>query len=223
MTSTRRRPPSARRDAAKRLFDLAFAGSMLVLLSPVILAIATAVRLRLGRPILYRQRRPGLNGQPFTIYKFRSMHDTTDASGQLIEDSDRTPRFGRRLRSSSLDELPELWNVLRGDMSMVGPRPLLMQYLSRYTPEQMRRQEVRPGITGLAQVGGRNALTWDQKFALDLAYVDQHDLRMDLAVLVRTIRAVLLREGIRHGGEDEDDMPEYMGPEPLPETASEGA
>jgi lipopolysaccharide/colanic/teichoic acid biosynthesis glycosyltransferase len=218
--TARPRHRAARRDVAKRLFDLAFATALLVLLSPLILAIALAVRVRLGSPILYRQVRPGLHGKPFTVVKFRSMSDATDASGELLSDAERTPRFGRRLRSSSLDELPELWNVLRGDMSLVGPRPLLMQYLTRYTPEQARRQEVRPGITGLAQVGGRNALTWDQKFALDVEYVDHHDLRMDLAILFRTVKAVLRREGIRHGGEDEDDMPEYMGPETSPAAVS---
>jgi len=129
----------------------------------------------------------------------------------LIHESERTPPFGRRLRSLSLDELPELWNVVRGDMSLVGPRPLMMQYLPRYTPEQMRRHDVRPGVTGLAQVGGRNALTWEQKFALDVEYVDHHDLRMDLAILYRTVKVVLSREGVRHS--DEDDMPEFMGTE----------
>jgi lipopolysaccharide/colanic/teichoic acid biosynthesis glycosyltransferase len=221
MTSRRRRPRSASRDAAKRLFDIVIAGSALILLSPLILAIAVAVRLKLGGPIIYRQQRPGLLGRPFTMVKFRSMHDITDAHGEPIPDPERTPPLGRRLRSLSLDELPELWNVLRGDMSLVGPRPLLMRYLTRYTPEQMRRHEVRPGITGLAQVGGRNALTWDQKFALDIEYVDHHDLRMDLAILLRTVKVVLRREGIRHGSEDEDDMPEYMGPETLPETVNE--
>lgn len=211
MTSTRRSQSARRRDTAKRLFDVTMAGSLLVLLMPLIVAISIAVRVRLGRPILYRQQRPGLDGRPFTMYKFRSMHDLTDAHGAPIADVDRTPPFGRRLRSLSLDELPELWNVLRGDMSMVGPRPLLVRYISRYTPEQARRHEVRPGITGLAQVGGRNALTWEQKFDLDVRYVDNHDLPMDLAILARTVRVVLFRDGIRHGDEAEGDMPEFLG------------
>ena len=205
-----RRTSSARRDIGKRLFDISLAGAALILLSPLIVTIAIAVRLDLGSPILFRQRRPGLNGQPFTIYKFRSMRDATDKDGRLIEDAERTTRLGRRLRDTSLDELPELLNVLRGDMSLVGPRPLLMQYLDRYTPDQARRHEVRPGITGLAQVSGRNALTWDQKFALDLEYVEQHDLRMDVSIIARTLEVVVAREGIRHPGDD--SMPEYMGP-----------
>ena len=187
-----------------------------MLLSPLILVVAIAVRLRLGSPVIFRQERPGLHGRPFTMVKFRSMHDFVDSHGALIDDPDRTPAFGRRMRALSLDELPELWNVLRGDMSLVGPRPLLMRYLDRYSPQQMRRHEVRPGITGLAQVGGRNALTWDQKFELDLEYVDEHDLRMDLAILLRTAKVVLRREGIRHGGLDEDEMPEFLGSEATP-------
>ncbi len=213
--SRRRRRPSAAGDAAKRLFDVAIAGPALVVLSPLILAIAIAVRLKLGSPVIYRQQRPGLHGRPFTICKFRTMHNTTDTSGELITESERTPPFGRRLRSLSLDELPELWNVLRGDMSLVGPRPLMMQYLPRYTPEQMRRHDVRPGVTGLAQVGGRNALTWEQKFDLDVQYVEDHDLRMDVGILYRTVKVVVSREGVRHS--DEDDMPEFMGTEAPPD------
>ncbi len=211
MTTTPRRPRAAIENAAKRLFDVSIAGATLVLLSPVILMIAIAIRLRLGSPVIYRQQRPGLYGQPFTMYKFRSMYDLTDEDGELVDDHERTPPLGRRLRSLSLDELPELWNVVRGDMSLVGPRPLMMQYLERYTPEQKRRHEVRPGITGLAQVSGRNALTWEQKFDLDVTYVDHHDLRMDLDILLRTVKVVLLRDGVRHGDESEDDMPEFMG------------
>lgn len=205
----RRRGPGS--ELAKRAFDIAIASSALVLLSPLIAATAVAVRLGLGGPVIFKQQRPGLHGRPFTLYKFRSMLDETDDQGQLLEDVERTPPLGRRLRSTSLDELPELWNVLRGDMSLVGPRPLLMEYLERYTPEQARRHEVRPGITGLAQVGGRNALTWEQKFNLDLEYVEHHDLRMDLDALVRTAKVVLFREGIQHGDVTEDDMPEFMG------------
>jgi lipopolysaccharide/colanic/teichoic acid biosynthesis glycosyltransferase len=145
------------------------------------------------------------------MYKFRSMHAVEDEQAELMDDVVRTPPFGRRLRSLSLDELPELWNVLRGDMSLVGPRPLMMKYLPRYTAEQMRRHEVRPGITGLTQVSGRNALSWEEKFALDVVYVDHRDLRMDLVILLRTIKVVLRSHGVRHGDESEDDMPEFMG------------
>ena len=207
------RPSQAQRrveDGLKRLVDLAVAGSLLVLLSPLILLVALLVRARLGAPAIYRQERPGLHGRPFTIYKFRTMLDTTDEHGELLPNVDRTSAFGHRLRALSLDELPELWNVVNGDMSLVGPRPLLMAYLSRYTHEQARRHEVRPGITGLAQISGRNALTWEQKFELDVRYVDEHDLRMDLSILIRTLGAVLSREGIDHG--EGPFMPEYLGP-----------
>ncbi len=197
------------RDGAKRLFDVVAASVLLVLLSPVMLAIGLLVRSRLGSPVLYRQLRPGLHGRPFAICKFRSMLDTTDATGQLLPGVERTPPFGRHLRALSLDELPELWNVLKGDMSLVGPRPLMMSYLPRYDRVQARRHEVRPGITGLAQVSGRNALSWEDKFALDVRYVDDHDMRMDLAILLRTVRAVVAREGIRHS--ENVDMPEFLG------------
>jgi lipopolysaccharide/colanic/teichoic acid biosynthesis glycosyltransferase len=206
-------PRQARRrveDGLKRLLDVAVAGSLLVLLSPPILLVALLVRARLGAPVFYRQERPGLHGRPFTIYKFRTMLDTTDEHGELLPNVDRTSAFGHRLRALSLDELPELWNVVKGDMSLVGPRPLLMAYLSRYTREQARRHAVRPGITGLAQISGRNALTWEQKFDLDLRYVDEHDLRMDLSILVRTLAAVLSREGIHHA--ETLFMPEFLGP-----------
>ncbi len=214
MTDEGHRRRTLGRDVAKRAFDVVVASVLLVLLSPVILAIGVAVHFKLGRPVIYRQRRPGMHGRPFTMYKFRTMLDATDERGELLEDSERTPPFGRRLRAMSLDELPELWNVLRGDMSLVGPRPLLMEYLPRYTREQNRRHEVRPGITGLAQVSGRNALTWEQKFALDVEYVERHDLRMDLSLIFRTLKVVLRREGIMHGDEREDFMPEFMGSEP---------
>jgi lipopolysaccharide/colanic/teichoic acid biosynthesis glycosyltransferase len=188
------------------------AGSALFLLSPLILVVAFVVRRSIGSPVLFRQQRPGLHGVPFTIYKFRTMSDVRrDADGRTIPDDLRTPPVGRFLRSSSLDELPELWNVLRGEMSMVGPRPLLMAYLARYTPTQMRRHEVRPGVTGLAQVSGRNAMTWEQKFALDIRYVDEHDLRLDLEILVRTAHIVLARDGVRHSDGGQGDMPEFMG------------
>jgi lipopolysaccharide/colanic/teichoic acid biosynthesis glycosyltransferase len=196
-----------RSDRGKRLFDIVMATSALVLLSPLIVALAVTLRVTQGSPVLFRQQRPGLGGAPFTIYKFRTMSDTEPVEGQ--PDSLRTTRLGRRLRSLSLDELPELWNVIKGDMSLVGPRPLLMAYLTRYTPQQARRHEVRPGITGLAQVAGRNAISWDERFALDVEYVDRHDLRMDVEILVRTITTVLSRKGV-NASEDES-MPEYLG------------
>jgi lipopolysaccharide/colanic/teichoic acid biosynthesis glycosyltransferase len=200
-----------RSDVVKRLFDLVVASTSLVLLSPVIAGIALALRLHQGPPVLFRQLRPGLRGEPFTIFKFRTMGTTDgrDADGDGPVGEPRVTRLGRWLRSTSLDELPELWNVVKGDMSLVGPRPLLMDYLPRFTPEQGRRHEVRPGITGLAQVSGRNGITWEQKFALDLRYVDEHDLRMDLDILLRTVGTVLSRDGIRHS--DQEDMPEFLG------------
>jgi sugar transferase EpsL len=176
-------------------------------LSPFILALAVTLRVTQGAPVLFRQQRPGMGARPFTIYKFRTMLDLADPEGQ--SDAQRTTRLGRKLRALSLDELPELWNVIKGDMSLVGPRPLLMAYLPRYGPVQARRHEVRPGITGLAQISGRNALTWDQKFALDVRYVDEHDLRMDLEILVRTVTTVLSREGVNSS--DDETMPEFMG------------
>ncbi len=197
------------RDLAKRLFDLVAATALLLALSPVLLVVAVLVRRRLGSPVIYRQERPGLGGRPFTIFKFRTMVDTTDASGRLLPSVQRTPPFGQRLRALSLDELPELWNVIKGDMSLVGPRPLMTAYLPRYNAEQARRHDVRPGITGLAQVNGRNAISWEEKFAYDVQYVDQHSLTMDLAILARTAQAVLSRSGIRHG--DGVDMPEFLG------------
>ncbi len=194
----------------KRLFDLAAAGAALLLLSPVIGAVALVVRWKLGRPVLFSQSRPGLHGAPFTLYKFRTMTDGRDAAGNLLPDGERLTRFGRWLRATSLDELPELLNVLRGDMSLVGPRPLLMHYLERYTPAQMRRHEVRPGITGWAQVNGRNALTWEQKFEHDVWYVDHVSLRLDLTILARTVALVALRRGINQPGAA--TVEEYQGP-----------
>jgi sugar transferase EpsL len=191
---------------AKRLLDLALVLPGLALLSPVLLAVALAVRLRLGPGVLFRQERPGLRGRPFSILKFRTM---LPGPGP---DAERLTPFGRFLRSTSLDELPELLNVLKGDMSLVGPRPLLMQYLPRYTPTQARRHEVPPGITGWAQVNGRNALSWEEKFALDVWYVDNRSLRLDLAILWRTARSVLRREGISAAGEA--TMPEFLGSPP---------
>jgi lipopolysaccharide/colanic/teichoic acid biosynthesis glycosyltransferase len=201
-----------RRDTGKRVFDIVVASASLVLLSPLFLAISVVVRTRLGSPIIFRQQRPGLGGRPFTLYKFRTMlNETEDAQGNPLDSISRTPSWAYRLRSMSLDELPELWNVIKGDMSLVGPRPLLMEYLGRYSPEQARRHEVRPGITGLAQVSGRNALGWDEKFDLDVRYVDEHDIRMDLEILRRTVTTVVSREGVRHS--ENDDMPKFLGTE----------
>lgn len=184
----------------KRLLDLIVTCPTLLLLAPVLATIALLVRLKLGSPVLFRQQRPGLHGKPFTLYKFRTMTDARDEHGNLLPDEQRLTRFGQWLRSTSLDELPELWNVLKGDMSLVGPRPLLMQYLDRYTPEQMRRHEVKPGITGLAQVNGRNALSWEEKFKLDVWYVDNLSFWLDLKIIALTIWEVLKREGINQPG-----------------------
>ncbi len=186
---------------AKRLFDLFAAASGLLLLAPLLLALAWLVRRRLGAPVLFRQTRPGLHGQPFELLKFRSMREALDDDGHPLPDAERLTPFGRFLRATSLDELPELWNVLRGDMSLVGPRPLLMEYLPLYTPEQARRHAVRPGITGWAQVNGRNALGWEEKFRLDVWYVDHRSLRLDLHILLLTLQRVLAREGIHAEGE----------------------
>ena len=180
----------------KRAFDILVGVVFLALLSPVLIAIALVVRLRLGSPVLFRQTRPGLKGAPFEILKFRTMTDDRDDDGNLLPDAERLTRFGRFLRASSLDELPELWNVVRGDMSLVGPRPLLMEYLPLYDEEQARRHDVRPGITGLAQINGRNAITWEEKFAHDVWYVDHQSLWLDLKILVLTVGAVLRPRGI---------------------------
>jgi lipopolysaccharide/colanic/teichoic acid biosynthesis glycosyltransferase len=205
--STRSR---SRSDLAKRLFDIIISSAAIVVLSPLLLGIAVLVRLRLGSPIIFRQRRPGLGGRPFTLYKFRTMiSETHDADGNEIDSVRRTPVWAYKLRSASLDELPELWNVLKGDMSLVGPRPLLMEYLPRYSAHQARRHEVRPGITGLAQVSGRNALGWEERLDLDVRYVDEHDMRMDLEILRRTVDTVISREGVRHA--EDVDMPMFMG------------
>lgn len=184
----------------KRAIDVALASLALVVLWPLGLVLAVAVRLKLGSPVLFHQQRPGRHGTIFIMHKFRTMRDTRDGSGTLLPDGERLTAFGHILRSTSLDELPELINVARGDMSLVGPRPLLVQYLARYTPEQMRRHEVRPGITGLAQVSGRNALTWEEKFALDVHYVEHVSWRIDLALLGRTMANIVRREGISQPG-----------------------
>ncbi|MGB4952628.1 MAG: sugar transferase [Rhizobiaceae bacterium] len=181
--------------------DLAIAVPVVVLAAPFVLALAVLVRLKLGSPVLFRQQRPGLNGRPFTIYKFRTMTDRRDAAGNLLPDGERLTVFGKFLRSTSLDELPELWNVLRGEMSLVGPRPLLMHYLDLYTPEQMRRHEVRPGITGWAQVNGRNALSWEEKFARDVWYVDHLSFWLDIKIIFLTFLKIVKREDINQPGE----------------------
>jgi lipopolysaccharide/colanic/teichoic acid biosynthesis glycosyltransferase len=185
----------------KRLLDIVVALLALVVLSPLIVALAVLVRARCGAPAFFIQARPGLHGQPFRIVKFRTMTHARDAGGNLLPDGDRLTRFGRFLRSTSLDELPELWNVLTGDMSLVGPRPLLMEYLPLFTPEQARRHDVRPGITGWAQVNGRNAITWDERFALDVWYVDHHSLWLDARIVWRTVVNVLSRHGVSAEGE----------------------
>ena len=181
--------------------------------------VALAVARKLGRPVLFRQTRPGLYGAPFGMVKFRTMTDVRDASGALLPDAERLPPFGRFLRSSSLDELPELWNVLRGEMSLVGPRPLLMRYVARYTPEQARRHDVRPGITGLAQVSGRNAISWDDKFGLDVQYVERCSLRLDAWILWKTVAQVVRRDGISAAGEA--TMPEFDPATTVPVIASQ--
>jgi lipopolysaccharide/colanic/teichoic acid biosynthesis glycosyltransferase len=193
----------------KRLFDLLAAGLLLLLVSPLLLLVAMLVRLQQGKPVLFGQKRPGYHGRPFFIYKFRSMTDTHDADGRLLPDADRLTRLGKFLRASSLDELPELLNVLRGEMSLVGPRPLLMQYLERYSPEQARRHEVYPGITGWAQVNGRNALSWDDKFRLDVWYVDHWCFWLDIKILFLTFWKVFKREGISQPGHATAE--EFMG------------
>lgn len=184
----------------KRLFDIVASAAGLLLLSPVLIVIAVASRLSIGPGVLFRQQRPGRGGRVFTMYKFRTMCDACDASGVPLPDAERITRVGGVLRRSSLDELPELFNVLKGDMSIVGPRPLLVEYLPLYTPEQARRHEVRPGITGWAQVNGRNAISWEQKFELDAWYVDNHSLALDLRILFMTIALVFRREGISQEG-----------------------
>lgn len=196
----------------KRALDVAGAGVGLAVAAPVMLGVAAAVRKNLGRPVLFRQARAGKDGAIFTLWKFRSMRDATDARGQPRPDAERLTGFGRWLRASSLDELPQLINVLRGDMSLVGPRPLLPQYLPRYTPAQARRHEVAPGITGWAQIQGRNALTWEEKFALDVWYVDHWSLWLDLKILWATVAKVAARSGVSAAGEA--TMPEFMGSPP---------
>ena len=189
------------RKFGKRLFDVLFSASLLIVLSPVILIIALIVYVKMGRPILFSQERPGLNEKIFTLYKFRTMTNAYGPDGKLLPDSSRLSRFGKILRSTSLDELPELWNILKGDMSFVGPRPLLVQYLSLYSDEQRHRHDVRPGLTGLAMIHGRNNLNWNDKFAYDLQYVEQQSFLLDMKILLWTVVITLKREGITEKGE----------------------
>lgn len=193
----------------KRLFDILASGLGLAVLSPLFIVLALLVRFKLGSPVLFRQVRPGKDARPFEMMKFRTMTDARDAAGRLLPDADRLPPFGRFLRSSSLDELPELWNVLKGDMSLVGPRPLLTEYLPLYSSDQARRHEVRPGITGWAQVNGRNALGWEEKFSLDVWYVDNRSFLLDVKILWLTALKVVKRDGISAAGEA--TMPKFAG------------
>lgn len=185
----------------KRIIDILGASVGLLLFSPVLAIVVYRIRREMGSPVLFRQTRPGRHGKPFQMIKFRTMRDATDADGRPLPDAERLTKLGRFLRSSSIDELPELWNVLKGDMSLVGPRPLLMEYLPLYSPEQARRHEVRPGVTGWAQVNGRNAISWDEKFALDIWYVDNRSLWLDLKIIWLTIRKVIKRDDISAAGE----------------------
>lgn len=185
----------------KRIFDLLAASLGLVVISPIIFLIAILVRVFLGTPILFRQQRPGFKGRPFYIYKFRTMTDTRGPDGNLLPDSARLTRFGRFLRSLSLDELPELFNILRGEMSLVGPRPLLMEYLPLYSPEQMRRHDAHPGLTGWAQINGRNAIDWPTRFALDVWYVDHWSFWLDIKILFLSLWKVIRREGVSQPGQ----------------------
>jgi len=204
MSTVRARPY----DRIKRAADVVVAGGALVVSLPVQAAVGVLVAVKLGRPVLFKQARPGLNGEIFTLYKFRTMKSVDPARG-MVSDAQRLTSFGRALRATSLDELPTLINVIRGDMSLVGPRPLLVSYLDRYTPEQARRHEVRPGITGLAQASGRNALSWEKKFALDVYYVSHRSFALDMTILLKTVRALVKRDGI--SATDNVTMPEFLG------------
>jgi lipopolysaccharide/colanic/teichoic acid biosynthesis glycosyltransferase len=184
----------------KRAIDLMLSMSAALVLAPLLILLSLIIWMNLGKPVLFRQQRPGLGGRPFWLLKFRTMLDAADASGRPLPDEQRLTPFGALLRRSSLDELPELWNIIKGDMSLVGPRPLLMQYLPLYTTEQMRRHDVRPGLTGWAQVNGRNAISWEEKFKLDLWYVENHTLWLDVRILATTVKRVLRPEGISEAG-----------------------
>ena len=198
----------------KRLLDIVTSGLGLLVLSPLLIVLYIVISWKMGRPVLFMQVRPGLGGKPFTMIKFRTMRDATDSSGKPLSDAERLTSLGKFMRAASLDELPELWNVLRGDMSLVGPRPLLMEYLPFYSKEQNRRHETKPGITGWAQVNGRNALSWDQKFELDVWYVDNKSLLLDLRILFMTAAIVFRRSGISSDGHA--TMPVFTGNRALP-------
>ena len=185
----------------KRAFDIAASASALIVLSPVLAITAHKVKKNLGSPVLFRQVRPGLDGKPFEMIKFRTMKDAVDKNGNLLPDNERLTKFGKKLRATSLDELPELWNVLKGDMSIVGPRPLLMEYLPLYNAEQAKRHNVRPGITGYAQVNGRNSLSWEDKFKLDTWYVNNQSFLLDIKILLQTVKKVIVKDGISAEGE----------------------
>lgn len=193
----------------KRLFDIIASAVGLVVLSPVFLVLVYLIRKNLGSPVFFTQERPGKDGKPFKMIKFRSMRDAADENGNPLPDSERLTPFGKKLRATSLDELPELWNVLKGDMSLVGPRPLLMHYLPLYNDFQHRRHEMRPGVTGWAQVNGRNAISWDEKFAYDIWYIDNYSFWLDIKILFLTIKKVFVREGI--SAEGEATMPYFTG------------
>ena len=195
----------------KRLFDITAATAALVVLSPVYVAVAYKVKKNLGTPVLFRQVRPGLDGKPFEMIKFRTMKDAVDTNGNPLPDGERLTEFGKKLRDTSLDELPELLNVIKGDMSLVGPRPLLMEYLPRYNEEQARRHLVRPGITGYAQVNGRNSISWEEKFKLDNWYVENNSMFLDIKILFKTVKQVLIKDGIN--AEGEVTMSSFMGSE----------
>ena len=193
----------------KRPVDFILSLVALIVLSPILLIVAVLVRIKLGSPVIFKQQRPGLNGEIFNMYKFRTMTDERDENGELLPDEERLKEFGKKLRSTSMDELPELWNIVRGDMSLIGPRPLLVKYLPRYNAHQARRHEVRPGVTGYAQVNGRNSITWEKKFDLDVEYVDNVTFVGDLQIIFKTIKTVLMREGI--SSDSSVTMEEFAG------------
>lgn len=193
----------------KRIFDFLIALLALLLLSPILVIISLLISINMGRPVIFKQARPGLNGKIFYLRKFRSMTDAKDSNGNLLDDADRVTGFGHFLRASSLDELPGLWSVLIGDMSLVGPRPLLVEYIDRYTPEQAHRHDVKPGITGWAQVNGRNAISWEEKFSLDLWYIENRSFWVDMKILFLTFKKVIMKEGISRKGHA--TMPVFMG------------
>lgn len=196
----------------KRLFDLAVAGVGLTLLAPIILVTALLIRVKLGSPVVFKQERPGLHGKTFTVYKFRTMTDECDDNGELLPDQQRLTRFGKLLRKFSLDEFPQLLNVVKGDMSLIGPRPLLVEYLPLYSKEQNKRHNVRPGITGWAQVNGRNAITWEERFRLDVWYVENQSFCLDMKIMLMTLKKVIISEGVSH--QDHVTMPDFTGNAP---------